>query len=165
MKQLPEVGEIVRKIMDTLYRPEHLKEVFKQPPMLAFRRDRNLGDMLVHGKLNRVMRQRSGSGFVRCRENCKVCEILEEECSEGQDIGRSDKCNCLVKNVVYGIYYRKCKGIVYVGETSRTVGERLKEHMADVRLGRDRAVAHHFRGEGHDIEDIGFKVLELISDK
>lgn len=45
MKQLPEVGEIVRKIMDTLYRPEHLKEVFKQPPMLAFRRDRNLGDM------------------------------------------------------------------------------------------------------------------------
>ena len=81
------------------------------------------------------------------------------------NVGRSNKCNCLVKNVVYGIYCKKCKRIVYVGETSRTVGERLKEHMADVRLGRDRAVAHHFRGEGHDIEDIGFKVLELISDK
>ena len=51
MKQLPEVGEIVRKNMDTLYKSEHLKEVFKQPPVLAYRRDRNLGDILVHGKL------------------------------------------------------------------------------------------------------------------
>ena len=54
--------------------------------------------------------------------------------------------------------------MMYVGETSRTVGERLKEHMADIRLGRDRAVAHHFRAENHDIEDVRFKVLELITD-
>ena len=147
MKQLPEVGEIVRKNMDTLYKSEHLKEVFKQPPMLAYRRDGNLGDMLVHCKLNKVMRQRSGSKFMRCRENCKVYELLEEGCSEGQDLGREDKCNCLVRNVVYGIHCNKCKRMMYVGETSRTVGERLKEHMADIRLGRDRAVAHHFRAE------------------
>ena len=31
--------------------------------------------------------------------------------------------------------------------------------------GRDRAVAHHFRAEDHDIEDVRFKVMELITDK
>ena len=40
-----------------------------------------------------------------------------------------------------------------------------KKHMADIRLGRDKAVAHHFRAENHNIENVGFKVLELITDK
>ena len=44
---------------------------------------------------------------MRCRENCKVCELLEEGCAEGQDLGREDKCNCLVRNVVYGIHFNK----------------------------------------------------------
>ena len=53
---------------------------------------------------------------------------------------------------------------VYVGETSRTVKERLKEHDADVRHGRNKPVADHFGSSGHTAENMGVNVLEVIRD-
>ena len=35
----------------------------------------------------------------------------------------------------------RCDKIVYVGETGRTLKGRLKEHEADVRLGRENPMA------------------------
>lgn len=39
---LPDVHGIVRKHMDVLYRSSRMREVFKEPPIVAFRRDKNL---------------------------------------------------------------------------------------------------------------------------
>ena len=50
IKQLPNVHSIVRQPMDTLYSSKRMREVFKEVPIVAYRRDRNLGDLLVHGK-------------------------------------------------------------------------------------------------------------------
>lgn len=55
MKQLPNVHGIVRQHLDTLYSSNRMKEVLQEVPIMAYRWDRNLGDLLVHGKTNRVL--------------------------------------------------------------------------------------------------------------
>lgn len=44
-------------------------------------------------------------------------------------------------------------------------GERLKEHLADIRHGRDKAAPKHSNNDNHTGNDLGPKVLELIKDK
>ena len=67
-------------------------------------------------------------------------------------------------NVVYGITCTACQKIVYVGETSRTAKERLKEHDADVRHGRNKPAVDHFGSSGHTAENMGVAVPEVIRD-
>ena len=56
---------------------------------------------------------------------------------------------CKTINLVYGLYFIICKNVLYVGETERTVEERMKEHLADIRHKRDKAVAIHFSAANH----------------
>ena len=63
--------------------------------------------------------------------------------------------------MVYGIECRKCNNkTVYVGETERTVAERIKEHLADVRHGREKTVSFHFNSADHEIGDLNLIILE-----
>lgn len=107
--------------MPILYNSERLQKVFGRPPLVAYRRDRNLADILVHGKLNRIMRS---SLYNDCgREDCIVCLRMFEREVFATDGIRSYKARsyrgCVTENVVYGIYCCKCTKMVYVGETER----------------------------------------------
>jgi hypothetical protein len=51
-----------------------------------------------------------------CPEGCETCKIS------------SKQNRCLKKNVVYNIICSAC-GTVYIGETGRTIGSRVKEHL------------------------------------
>ena len=67
---------------------------------------------------------------------------------------------CKTWNAVYGIRCDKCDKFVYVGETERSIGERLKEHLADVIHGKNKSVPNHFTQNGHGIKDIKIAILE-----
>ncbi|KAH3827578.1 hypothetical protein DPMN_129515 [Dreissena polymorpha] len=49
--------------------------------------------------------------------------------------------------------------MVYVGETSRSLKERAKEHEADVRLRKEKPISEHFNGAGHRVQDMGHMTL------
>ena len=171
MKQLPNVHSIVRQHMDTLYSSKRMREVFKDVPIVAYRRDRNLGDLLVHGKTNKALNAHNTSDkdSTRCKKPCVVCNMFERGIHSTKpgvlDIRTSRRIQkCRSWNVVYGITCTVCQKIVYVGETSRTVKERLKEHDAHVRHGRNKPVADHFGSSGHTAENMGVTVLEVIRD-
>ena len=61
---------------------------------------------------------------------------------------------------MYGIQCQKCDKIVYVGKTERTVAERIKEHLADVRHKREKAVSFHFNSADHEITDFNLVIIE-----
>ncbi len=67
---LPDVSTIIKQRMNILHRSARMKEVFEEPPLLSFRRDRNIGVLLIHEKLNKIMSQ----SHVK---QCKVCPILD----------------------------------------------------------------------------------------
>ncbi|KAH3833104.1 hypothetical protein DPMN_106405 [Dreissena polymorpha] len=52
--------------------------------------------------------------------------------------------------------------MVYVGETSRSLKERAKEHEADVRLRREKPISEHFNGAGHRVQDMGGLPIKFL---
>ena len=67
-KLLPDIRNILRKHQATLHKSERMREVFDKPPLLAFRRDTNLCDVLVHRKTDKILGQKE--------ENC-ACDVCE----------------------------------------------------------------------------------------
>ena len=55
----------------------------------------------------------------------------------------------------------KCAKL-YIGETGRTLDTCFKEHLADLKLHRDKPVANHFNQAGHSIQNIRVKGLWLL---
>ncbi|CAG2211803.1 unnamed protein product [Mytilus edulis] len=96
--------------------------------------------------------------FLQNEEECEVCDIERHE----EKIILGDKTfnlkknihGCQLVNLIYGLHCEKCNHYVYVGETERSLNERIKEHLADIRHDRDTAVAEHFNQEDHCKEDI-----------
>ena len=101
----------------------------------------------------------------RCpTDNCGICAITTD--AEIPEIKKIQKeVNCKTTNVVYGIKCQKCDKIVYVGETERTVAERIKEHLADVRHKREKAVSFHFNSADHEITDFNLVIIEQCREK
>ena len=133
--------------MPLLHKSPDMQQIFSEPPIIAYRRDRNLNDILVHGKHNRIFKTRGEESD--SYPDKKVCDMS----------GYCPRNNCKTTNVIYDLYCEICKNVVYVGETERTVGER-KEHLADIRHKRDKAVAIHFSAANHSFKDHKFVILE-----
>ena len=47
---LPNTQDILHKRMAIMNRSTRMREIFNKPPITAFRRDANIGDILVHAK-------------------------------------------------------------------------------------------------------------------
>ena len=73
----------------------------------------------------------------------------------------SNEFNCKTKGVVYMTECQKC-GIPYVGQTARTFGTRVKEHVNDIKNKRDTANGAHYNSKGHSLSDFRAMVIEKV---
>ena len=86
------------------------------------------------------------------------CEVCPRIVKKGK--------NCLVKNVVYKVICNICKEI-YIGETSRTVHQRLGEHLRYARYPEtksncEQALAIHYKTCHNNAEpDLSFDILTV----
>ena len=51
---LPNIHSILWKHMNTLHRSDELKEIFPTPPLVAYRRDKILQEIIIHKKHNNM---------------------------------------------------------------------------------------------------------------
>ena len=132
----------VQKHLPVLHRSVRMTEVFQKPPIVAYRWGKNLADILVHGKTNKVFKQKDST----C--SCRVSNAMyrEEIWSSTRDTKykTSDIPSCSDRNVVYALVCCKCDKTVYVGETERTLKERLDEHLWDERQQAEKPIMTHF---------------------
>ena len=78
------------------------------------------------------------------------------------------KINCRTSNVVYAVHCKKCKHIVYVGETETMLKDRIQNHLSDIRTCKkkyDKPVSIHFNSKGHSIDDFIFAGIEISKKK
>ena len=159
---LPDMHRVVRKHMNVLYRSERMKEVYKEPPIVAFRRDRNICDTLVHSKTNKALKPTSQT----CQDGCEKCQqIVRDQIRDTSgNISYTPvrDATCRARNVVYAIICSRCDCTVYVGETERELRERMTEHLRDVRLRKEKPINSHFEGVAHGPVDLTFAVLEKV---
>ena len=84
---------------------------------------------------------------MNCPEECETCKSAK------------DLNNCFKKNVVYEICCSHC-GSLYVGETGRTIGSRIKEHLKMNKQTVYKHIMNHKREkEQPSHSDITWKII------
>lgn len=154
------VRRIILSNWHILQQSSSVGDIFRLPPLLAYRRDTNLRDLLVRSTVARPTQTPPGS-FPCPKPLCPTCpHLIPSAFLQGpkcvQKITRSFSCNNF--NLVYAITCTVCPK-VYIGETGRTLDTRFREHLADVRHNRNSPVAKHFNSVGHSVAAIRVRGL------
>ena len=68
---------------------------------------------------------------------------------------------CGSSNVVYAIHGIRC-GLMYVGETGRSLRSRINGHRAGIIKDGQSLLYKHFRLPGHSVADMEVQILEKI---
>ena len=174
---LNSLGKVARRLHPMLTNSEEHREVFPEPPLIAFRRYKNLKDMLVRARLsNEGNGGTDEKGCSRCgKSRCQVCNVMNN-CEHFHSNIDSRKYrinysfNCDSSNVVYLLECTVC-GVQYVGSTCTPFRLRFNNYKACSRKFNSGASVpkveffRHFTEEGHHgfLKDISVKIIDRLT--
>ena len=98
--------------------------IFSQPPLISFKRDKNIGNFLVRSAFKTIEKP----GTFKCaRSRCKTCPFVQNAdkiSGPKRSVKITDRFTCTSANVIYCITCTLCKKL-YIGETGRRLGDRF----------------------------------------
>ena len=168
---LPNLHEILCRHHNLLTSSQKLSAVFQEPPLVSYRRPKNLRDLLVHAELKQPSNVSKGPGTLPCGgRGCKTCPSLIPNNSKitshstGQTWPVWSSATCKSSDLVYLVQCRKC-GKQYVGETKQPLHHRLNSHRSDINTKKleNKPVAQHFNQPHHNASHLSICVIELLS--
>ena len=156
------------KIISTNLRILHdditTNNILRKPPLKAFRRAKNLKDLLVRSSLPRNLPNHPTGTFPCNRTVCRTCPHIYSSATITTPKGHvniTGHFTCITDNVVYCLTCDKCPSTVYIGETGRRMADRFREHRRDIINGKnDLPVPAHFNQPNHTLEDMKVAVLK-----
>ena len=160
----PHFAQIIRKHWGIIESVDEINAIFKDPPIVAFRRPKNLKDHLVRAKINTERTNdpgtsKCGHGGCRiCRDHMPVTKTFKST-TTGITFNIHQKLNCNSKNLIYLLTCKIC-GMQYIGETKTRFRERMNNHKAAINNGYDNSVARHFNSPGHSLEALEMLPIE-----
>ena len=169
--RLPTINSITSKHWRSMIKQDkYLEEVFQEPPLTAYRRQRNLRDVLIKAKVPpapTLRPKRELLGMSKCGKNCTACPYIMEGKKvkiNHQETWRIEKkVNCETYNCIYMLECKKC-GKRYVGETGRMLKARISDHRGYI---SNQVVAistgDHFNLPGHSLADLNITILERVN--
>ena len=148
----------------------YLKQVFPFPPLIAYRRPKNIRDLVIKARIPPVYVRptRTQAGYKKCTNvSCLTCpysipgKLIKSTASEFKtEVNTS--VNCKSSNIIYLITCKHCRQ-QYVGETERTANKRLIDHRGYVSRNDDsKSTGQHFNLPGHSSSDIQFQIIEKV---
>ena len=72
-----------------------------------------------------------------------------------------DRLSCGSTKVIYGIHCVHC-GLVYVGETGRSLRSRMNGHRSAIKKGGQSLLYRHFHQPDHSVDDMRVQILEKV---
>ena len=142
----------------------------------AYTIGKNLSKMLVRASLQATepsnvgtfVPNLFGSNCKKCPNiNCKACNYITEgktfksTHNNSQYMVRGD-INCKSSNLIYLITCNQCE-LQYVGETGRTLGDRINDHLSRIRTLKPTPVGKHFNSPNHSLRDLRIMGIELFT--
>ena len=161
-RTLPKIKEIVMKPWNLLHIKPNLAEIFQNPPILAFRRNKNLRDIIgtkfiENGNIKRKFTNRIRGKCTPCLANNRTqcCEqILHTTTFRSNQMNRIfhiyHNLNCKSKYVIYLLECTKCK-IQYVGKAQTEFKIRLNNHPKDVWKPDAIPASRNFSDKNHSL--------------
>ena len=170
--RLPSLSKIVQKHHRTMVEEDpRLKEIFKQPPMIAYKRHRNLKDMLIRSKVPKVSNsrpKRNLKGMKKCGI-CVICPYIKEgrkikstATNYSKEINQKVDCNS--ENTIYLIECNKsnCRQ-QYVGCSDQPFKLRMSQHRGYANNKKiEKATGYHFSQKNQSVADMKFSIIEKI---
>jgi len=132
--------------------------------VLAFKNSLNLRQLLVRSKLS----TKTEGSFRTCGEpRCKACKThcfdahKFSSTSLHKEFKMYDAMSCRSTNMVYLITCNQCQ-IQYVGETGRSLRERLADHRSAIKLKKNTPIGLHFNLPKHSFLSLNIVGIEII---
>ena len=126
------VKSIILKNFKLLQNDPDTGRIFSQPPLISFKRDKNIGNFLARS----VFQTSDQPGTFKCaRARFKTCPFIRNDepwiSGPKRSIKITNHFTWTSANVIYCITCTLCKKL-YIGETGRRLGDRFREHLRDV---------------------------------
>ena len=116
------VKSIIFKNFKLLQNDSKTDTIFSQPPLISFKRDKNIGNFLVRSSFQ----TNDQSGTFKCaRSRCKTCPFIhnvEKISGPKRSIKITYHFTCTSATVIYCITCTYCNKL-YIGETGRRLGD------------------------------------------
>ena len=167
--RLPAIPAILRKHWRTMTQDQRLKEIFPEPPLVAYKRPPNIKDKMIRSRvppINNPRPKRNNPGMKKCY-NCGICPYVKEgnsvkATSNNYKIDINTNVNCSSKNIIYLLGCKKCSQ-QYIGESERTLRERFAEHKGYVSTRNfSKTTGMHFNEKGHSVSDMTITIVEKL---
>ena len=172
-RTLPPLGPIINKHWHILQSDLKMEEKFSERPVLAYRRCKNLRDMIGSNTIsnNKVVKPSINSGICKpclSRSDCQCCKQLIETRTFSSQITKETydirhNLDCKSSKVIYLLDCQKC-GAQYVGKSETPFKIRLNNHRKDVNnTEATLSVSKHFQEANHSFNrDAKFTLIEKI---
>ena len=166
---LPKFPALTEKYLPLLHVSPRLKRVFPEKPITAFRRPKNLRDLLVSATL-KPSNFTSAQGTFPCQnKRCLTCKHIKTGTTTLSSSGHTFRvratATCKTNNVIYLIECQLCHK-QYVGDTQNPLHIRLNGHRNDIKHKRlENQVAAHFCSSNHSLSHLTIMVVEQMHSK
>ena len=143
------------------------RELFPNPPLIAFKRQLNIKDILVRSSLKPIADPPPSSGFHLCKSlKCSIHTHTQPTSTFHSSVTNASfkifsSLSCSDSNVIYLITCKKCHH-QYVGETGRPFSERAKEHIRYARLRYNQPTSLYFNSSDHTHSDLAIFPIEKV---
>ena len=153
--QLRALQQLLRETLPILHSSPRLRNIFRDPPLVAFRRPPNLRNILVHTRDGACAppAEQDQPGSYPCQAaRCLTCPMMYNEptiCIGDTRFDVRHHFNCNSSSVIYKLHCSNCSA-VYIGETGQTLRARMNGHRHAIHHRQDTPVADHFgQATGH----------------
>ena len=142
---------------------DRCKNAFKDPPLLAYRRPRNLRDTLVRAKVKTPKTSPSPPKITHCNDGrCNTCKFIAHN-TTSYTFHNTEKTRAIHQNLSCSsdnLIYMTDTTLPsqYIGQTGRTLRECFGEHRRGIQNNTDECVPIYFNLPHHTLNDV-----ELIS--
>ena len=157
------LSSVLDKNYEILKNDPTLSKIFDKKPIVAFRRKRNLRNILCK---NDVREKNFEKQETKNCKGCQVCKIMTKKDvvvnqKNGLSVKTSPGGHCKSTGIIYAIHCKKCK-LLYIGETGKTMCDRYSGHKYDIKKRPDNCdLAKHCRSSNHDLEkDLEITIIE-----
>ena len=167
--RLPSITNMQAKHWRSMTNDQYMAEVFPQPPLTAFRRQKNLKDLLIRAKVPGDRRPlRFQNGMTKCGRPCTACPYIRPNkkvrIKENLYWTINRKVDCQSFNVIYLLECDKesCQK-KYIGETGRIFKFRLDEHRGYINTkDESQPIGAHFNLPGHSLANLKATIIEVL---
>jgi hypothetical protein len=171
--RLPSISSIQAKHWRSMTsQDQYMVYIFPQPPLTAFKKQKNLRDLLIRAKVPEPPRsypQRQMRGMSKSCMACTACPYIKHrskvKIKEHLDWNINKNVSCNSFNVIYMLECDKdnCKQ-KYIGETGRIFKFRLDEHRGYINnKNESQATGAHFNLPGHSLANLKLIILEQVN--